>query len=212
MFSFSDIKNFDNHISKSIKGYEELNENIIGISNYFIEDNTNVYDIGCSTGKLISKYKNKKAKYFGIEIEKNLITQKDVNFNLINYDVRDFTGYSNASFVTSIFTMQFIPQKDRQKIINNIFNGLNKGGAFVICEKIYSKSPKIQDIMTSLYYDFKRKSFSQAEILDKEQDLRKIMKIETENTIFKELKKAGFSQADMFFRSFNFVGILSIKD
>ena len=43
---------FDNHIEKSIRGYSTLLEDTINLSRYFVEDNTYIVDIGCSTGKL----------------------------------------------------------------------------------------------------------------------------------------------------------------
>ena len=41
---------FDEHIEKSIRGYGHLLEDIVGLSRYFVENDTNVYDLGCSTG------------------------------------------------------------------------------------------------------------------------------------------------------------------
>ena len=43
---------FDEHIEKSIRGYSQLIDDVISLSRYFIEDETNVIDIGCSTGKM----------------------------------------------------------------------------------------------------------------------------------------------------------------
>ena len=42
---------FDKHIEQSIRGYSDLIQDVISLSRHFIEDNTNVVDIGCSTGK-----------------------------------------------------------------------------------------------------------------------------------------------------------------
>jgi len=42
---------FDEHIEKSIRGYSSLMEDVISLSRYFVEDNANIVDIGCSTGK-----------------------------------------------------------------------------------------------------------------------------------------------------------------
>ena len=46
---------FDKHIELSIRGYSNLMEDVVSLSRYFVEDNTNIVDIGCSTGK---KYKS----------------------------------------------------------------------------------------------------------------------------------------------------------
>ena len=43
---------FDNHIEQSIRGYSNLMEDVVSLSRYFVEDDTNIVDIGCSTGKL----------------------------------------------------------------------------------------------------------------------------------------------------------------
>ena len=42
---------FDEHIEKSIRGYSSLMNDVISLSRYFVEDDTNIFDIGCSTGK-----------------------------------------------------------------------------------------------------------------------------------------------------------------
>ena len=44
---------FDNHISQSIRGYNDLIGDVINLSQYFVENDTVVYDIGCSTGKML---------------------------------------------------------------------------------------------------------------------------------------------------------------
>ena len=62
-FTFAQSKEgFDKHIDKSIRGYGDLWHDVVQIGKYFIEDDTNVVDIGCSTGKLqksmIEAYQN----------------------------------------------------------------------------------------------------------------------------------------------------------
>lgn len=213
MFSFSTVENFDEHINNSIFGYSTLNDSIVKMSDYFIEDNTNVYDIGCSTGSLLQRLKDRycNAKFFGIEKEKNIIEKRD-GINILQLDVRDVNIFHNASFVTSVFTLQFISKKDRQGIVNKVFEGLNSGGGFVFAEKIIADSAKIQDIFTFQYYDFKAKNFTSEEILSKERDLRKIMKPSALSDNFCMLSEAGFKTYDVFWKSFNFVAILAIKD
>ena len=53
-FRFSNTAHeFDDHIGKSIRGYHDLRDDIVGISRHFAEDNTAVADIGCSQGSMI---------------------------------------------------------------------------------------------------------------------------------------------------------------
>ena len=48
---------FDEHINKSIRGYQDLWDDILKFSKYFVEDGTTVIDIGCSTGRLLKAMK-----------------------------------------------------------------------------------------------------------------------------------------------------------
>lgn len=215
-FSFSTIENFDTHINKSIYGYDNMNNIIIQLSQYFIEDNTKVIDIGCSTGKLIKnikEYTNKKANYIGLEIEDNFTKDFKSADNLIlqKQDIIDYNNFNNSSFITSIFTLQFIPLKDRLNLLKKIYDGLNYGGAFVLSEKVISDDSKINDILTFLYYDYKKVNFSNDEILNKESDLRDIMKPITLEDNISLLQKAGFKKIELFWRTYNFCSIIAIK-
>ena len=120
---------FDEHIEQSIRGYSNLLEDVISLSRYFVEDNTNVYDIGCSTGKLTQRMLEDNqdhchaATYVGVEIAegfyKDLEKRKqtidkihpwsDVRFVL--EDIRE-TEITNASLITNIFTLQFMPKRE----------------------------------------------------------------------------------------------------
>jgi len=214
-FSFGSIDNFDEHIDQSIPHYSTMNNNIVALSDYFIDEETNVYDIGCSTGKLLKRLKvgRNKTNFIGLEINENFTKDfiQEKNLSLINKDLLEFDDFHNASLITSVFTLQFVPQKDRQAILEKIYNGLNKGGAFIFSEKVIAKSAKIENMLTFLYYDFKKKSFSEKEILDKEIDLRSIMKPVTIEDNFIMLKKAGFKDIEIIWRNFNFLSIVAIK-
>ena len=65
-FSFDTIENFSEHIELSIPNYSFVSEQIKNISDYFIEDFTNVYDIGCSEGSVLKSLKRKEKVTWGI--------------------------------------------------------------------------------------------------------------------------------------------------
>ena len=73
-FSFAHSpEGFDNHIDKSIRGYSNLLDDTVSFSRYFVEDNTKVVDVGCSTGKLTKMImgnnpNRQDAQYVGVEL------------------------------------------------------------------------------------------------------------------------------------------------
>ena len=221
-FTFATEKEgFDNHIDKSIRGYSHLWSDILTLSKYFVEDYTQVVDIGCSTGKLLKGMIEQNnshipnAQYTGIEIEEDFYgdytfdEDKIENLSYYKGDVRDY-NFQNCSLVTSIFTLQFMSPKDRQEVINKIYDGLNTGGAFIFSEKTFSCNPRIQDMMTFTFYDYKRKNFSDKEILDKEVQLRHMMKLNSKTEIYEMFNKAGF-EVHNFWQNFNFIGAIALK-
>ena len=216
---------FDEHIEKSIRGYSHLIEDVVSLSRYFVEDETNVVDIGCSTGKMTKALidynldHSQEAKYIGLEIaegfEEDLEKRKK---ELSYYDYVQFLSddarwyeYSNCSLVTSIFTLQFMPKTDRRELLQNIYNGLNEGGAFIFAEKTICENALVQDMITFNYYDYKRKSFDTEDIMDKERTLRHMMKPNTWREIEDMLLSVGFSVIQPFWRNHAFVGAIAIK-
>ena len=218
---------FDNHIEQSIRGYSDLMNDVISLSRYFVEDNTNIVDIGCSTGKntkAMMEYNSDHspdANFIGIEIadgfQKDLKKRKEElkvqGFYNVEFLMKDIRGYqiTNANLVTSIFTLQFMPKKDRKEVISNIYSGLNEGGAFIFAEKTICESALIQDMITFNYYDYKRKSFDTTDIMDKERTLRNIMKPNTWQQLELMISYAGFSTVQPFWRNHAFVGAIAIK-
>ena len=221
-FTFATSKEgFDNHIDTSVRGYSQLWGDILSLSKYFVEDYTQVVDMGCSSGKLLKGMieQNQKhiphAQYTGIEIEEdffgdyNMDEEKYHQLSYFRGDVREF-DFQNCSLVTSIFTLQFMSPKDRQEVINKIYNGLNTGGAFIFSEKTFSCNPRVQDMMTFMYYDYKRKNFSDKDILDKEVQLRHMMKPNTKTELYDMFTSAGF-EVHNFWQNFNFIGAIALK-
>lgn len=221
-FTFATSKEgFDNHIDTSVRGYSQLWGDILSLSKYFVEDYTQVVDMGCSSGKLLKGMieQNQKhiphAQYTGIEIEEdffgdyNMDEEKYHQLSYFRGDVREF-DFQNCSLVTSIFTLQFMSPKDRQDVLNRVYKGLNTGGAFIFSEKTFSCNPRIQDMMTFTYYDYKRKNFTDAEILDKEVQLRHMMKPNTKTELYDMFTNAGF-EVHNFWQNFNFIGAIALK-
>lgn len=218
-FSFSNYaENFDDHIENSIRGYSDLRSDVISLSKYFVENDTTVLDIGCSQGTVLRQIRENsdhapEASYVGIDVEEAFQehwTDED-NLKFLIEDVRKWDGMKNLSLVVSMFTMQFIPERDRAHLIKKIYDGLVDGGAFVFSEKVFSSNPKVDDMLSSLYYDFKKRNFTEKEILEKEESLRCLAKLTNEEILLKQLKSIGFCGVQQFWRNFNFVGYVALK-
>ena len=211
------VKVFDEHVKKSVPLYQLFHKDILDMSVYFVQNNTNVIDIGTSTGVLLKGLydinKSRNAKYIGIDIEESMINECNNRYEDMEFKVCDALDYdySNSSVITAMLSFQFIPKKERVKILSKIYNGLNEDGAFFMVEKIKNNIPDIHDIYNDIYYDFKRENIKDEEILDKNISLRGIMKPLTLEENISNLKEVGFNKIDIFMKYNNFVGIIAIK-
>ena len=118
-------KQFDNHVRQSVYMYDEFHNSIVNMSRFFIEDNTNILDIGTSTGELLKKLYNDKnnCNYIGIDIEPPMIEQAKLKLpKQVRLEVGDILDYKieNCSIITMMLVLQFIRPKDKQLVIDNI--------------------------------------------------------------------------------------------
>ena len=104
-----------------------------------------------------------------------------------------------------------MPTTYRQSIINSIYNSLNKGGAFILVEKIVADKG-MDDINVDLYYKMKRENgYTVEKILQKRKSLENVLSPLKANWNVEMLQEAGFEKVDMFWRCLNFCGWVAVK-
>ena len=87
-FSGAAAKEFDNHVRKSIPLYQEAQDLIINLSDYFVSENSLVYDIGTATGEVTLNLGAKHAdregtQFIGLDVEKDMINEAQKKKNQI---------------------------------------------------------------------------------------------------------------------------------
>lgn len=209
-FDFNKIKDFDQHINLSIPNYDFLSSHVKFLIEALTEKETNVIDLGCSTGSLLlSLERDSSCSYYGYDIS-NLLP-KDIKTEIVfeNKDILKTDLPNDASVVSSIFTLQFLPTHKRKEVIKKAYDSLNEGGHFIVCEKTHSENPSLESLTNSVYYKYKRQHFTDNEILEKQQELTSIMKLKTSKMIEEELK--DFSFVEIFWKSYGFCGFIARK-
>ena len=209
-FSFETIEDFDDHIEKSIPNYHLLSSAICDLSTFFVQDGTSVIDLGCSTGKLLEQLPHNDKKV-GLDISLNLLPKSHENVEYRYQDLTKLVELPPSSLVMSIFTLQFIPVEFRLGILKSVHASLVPNGAFIWAEKVYEFDGLYERIFSNAYYDFKRRRFSADEIMDKERDLRKIMKPQTTFENQKLITEAGFLDGALFWKFYDFEAWVYIK-
>ena len=104
-----------------------------------------------------------------------------------------------------------MPYAFREQVIDNIYYGLNEGGAFIFGEKIDTSHSRIENMLRTIYYDFKNQKFSYEDIMTKEKTLQNMLKPNSWNEIENMLNGAGFKAVQAFWQNHLFIGAMAIK-
>ncbi len=213
---------FVDHIRQSVPLYEEGHDLICQLSDFFCNDDSVCYELGVSTGELLKKLAIHNAhkpgiRWIGLDVEEAMIAKarehcREVkNIEILNEDIRLF-DYEKADFIVSYYCMQFVPPRDRQDLFKKVYDALDWGGAFVMFEKVRGPDARFQDILVSLYNDFKMANgFSAEEILSKSRSLKGILEPFSTEGNLGLLKRAGFVDIMTIQKYICFEGFLAIK-
>lgn len=199
-------KDFDSHVSKSVPGYELFHNYIANLSQFFIEDDSYVLDIGCSTGTLIAKMnkanQGKYCKFTGVDNCINMCEQaEELLEGLVNVTIRCINVLSwfkeehdfKLSFITSMLTLQFIPYEKRQEVLKKCYENLTFNGAMVVVEKIIQEDGYNQKIFDEIYQQMKHENgLDKEHLFDKTMSLRGVMKPLTSKDNEAMFRKVGF--------------------
>ena len=225
-WSFSNqdvVENFSSHIRHSIPFYDTGHHLIVKLSDYFIRDSKEeiaAYDLGCSNGELTYRlayyHRNiKNIKWFGIDCEAKMIQQsKKKKLKNLDYVVSDIATYEffRSNFFVCYYVLQFMSFEDRLKLLKSIYNCLEPGGAVVIFEKVLSSSSKIQEMISSIYVEYKlENNYMPDEIIKKEKSLRGVLNSWSSEEYQKLLSDIGFKKQETIMKYLCFEGILAIK-
>ena len=214
---------FDSHVRKSVPFYDEIQRMVIDLSEYFVRDQGVVYDLGSSTGTTLDLLSTAHAgkehvQFLGFDLSEFMIKearQKVVRANVRFHqaNVLDVEFSPPANFVTSLFTMQFLTLAERRTLLHRIHDGLIEGGGLIIVEKVSAEHSVFEDMWTELYWDFKRRQgFTPEQILEKANSIRGVMKPLTIEENLDILWQTGYSRVEVFFKWYNWAGIVVIKN
>lgn len=215
---------FDDMVTRSVPFYLEMQRMIAELSADYAVKGTNVYDLGCSTGttmKNMDPWLPNEIKFIGIDDSPQMLDQCRENlvkagvtrdFDLIHCDLNKSVPVQNASVVVLCLTLQFIRPLYRVKLLEQIYRGINEGGCLILVEKILAEESKLNRDFIKYYYDYKKRNhYSEMEIAQKREALENVLIPYKISEDIEMLQQAGFAHTEVFFKWYNFSGMIAIK-
>lgn len=215
---------FDDMVNRSVPYYDEMQRMIGELAGDHAQPGTDVYDLGCSTGTTLIQMNPHVAegvRFVGIDdspqmLDKCAVKLREAGFirpyDLRVADISQGVEISNASVVVLCLTLQFIRPIYREKVLKSIIDGLVPGGVLLLVEKILAEDSRFNRDFIKYYYDMKRRHhYSEMEISQKREALENVLipyKL-SENILM--LREAGFGHCEVFFKWYNFSGLVAVK-
>jgi tRNA (cmo5U34)-methyltransferase len=215
---------FDDMLNRSVPFYQEIQRMIGELACDFAVDGTNIYDLGCSTGTTLlnlNRHLGDRVRFIGVDYSGDMLEKcrkkfSDNHFSgeyeLVCADLNRGIYMENASVVIMVLSLQFIRPLNREKLLESIFRGMNDNGCLIVVEKVLGEDSVFNRLFIKYYYDMKKKNgYSELEIAKKRESLENVLipyrLLENRELLLKQ----GFRYCDVFFKWYNFCGMVAIK-
>jgi tRNA (cmo5U34)-methyltransferase len=215
---------FDDMVNRSVPFYGEIQRMMAELAADHAKEGTDVYDLGCSTGTTMigmDTMVQQNIRFVGIDDSQEMLDKCKLKLLEIGFsrdyelrcaDLSDDIKISNASVVVLCLTLQFVRPIYREQLLKSIYNGLNPGGALILVEKILAEESTFNRDFIKYYYNYKRRNnYSEMEISQKREALENVLipyKLSEDITL---LRDRGFAHCEVFFKWYNFAGIIAVK-
>ena len=215
---------FDDMLDRSVPFYAEAQRMIAEIASDFATEGSNLYDLGCSTGTTLLRLDAvapKDVRFIGVDSSQEMLDkarEKLKRFKvkrdceLVCADLNRGVPIRNASMVIMNLTLQFIRPLYRHQLIRSVAAGMREQGCLVLLEKVLPRDSTLNRLFIKYYYAFKqRQGYSKLEIAQKREALENVLvpyRLEENQEL---LLSSGFSQCDVFFKWYNFCGMIALK-
>jgi tRNA (cmo5U34)-methyltransferase len=215
---------FDDMLDRSVPFYPEIQRMIAEMAVDFATQDSNIYDLGCSTGTTLLNLDaavETRVKLIGVDSSEDMLKrcrQKLAErglkheYDLVCADLNRGILIQNASMVMMVLTLQFIRPLYRETLVKMICDGLNENGCLVLVEKVLGEDSVFNRLFIKYYYDMKRShGYSQLEISQKREALENVLVPYKLLENREMLLRVGFRYCDVFFKWYNFCGLIAIK-
>ncbi len=215
---------FDDMLSRSVPFYGEIQRMVTELAQDIVVPGSNVYDLGCSTGTtmlMLDSALPQDVNFVGIDDSRDMLVKCEDKLRehgvkrkitLECTDLHTSVELKDASLATMVLTLQFLRPLHRERLIADIYKGLRENGGLILVEKVLGEDSHFNRLFIKHYYDYKRRNgYSETEIAQKREALENVLipyKLLENREL---LLRAGFRYVDVFFKWYNFCGIVAIK-
>jgi len=171
-----EAKEFDEIILNLIPFYEKMTDALVLAIPYEKSNPIKVIDIGCGTGTIARKIKEKfpNSIITCLDLAENMIEMAKIKmkeYDDVTYIIDNFCNFKfdrkYDAIVSSLALHHLVTDKDKRQFYKMVFNNLSNGGVFYNADVILGSNDHVEDVYMSKWREFMRKNVSLEEIENK---------------------------------------------
>lgn len=205
---------FDEHVRASVPFYDAIQELVTGLSDWLVPHGGLVADLGAATGttvhNILQRQAHRDVSAVLYDVEKPMLDKAAENLadapaRRIDYVCAPIQSpplqHTDADLTLSLFTLQFLPLRDRVAALHLARMSAKETGALVIAEKVRPLDSRWHEISMDSSHDWKASHGITADgIRAKSRALRGVLLPHPQDTLIHAIKTAGWHDPEILFR------------
>jgi tRNA (cmo5U34)-methyltransferase len=217
---------FDDMLDRSVPFYSEIQRMTAELVRDFVSPGDQIYDLGCSTCNTFLEIDAvldpaTHVRFVGLDSSQEMLDKSraklkasgfrhDVDLRLA--DLNESPEIRDAKVVICTLTLQFVRPIYRERLLKQVYEGLNDGGILILVEKVLGEHSIFNRLFIDHYYQYKhRQGYSKLEIAQKREALENVLIPYRQSENVALLRRVGFDNIDTFFRWYNFCAMVVMK-
>lgn len=205
---------FPEHVRASVPFYDAVQDLVAEASDWLLPQGGLLVDLGASTGTTVQRiserhpHRNIRAVLYDIEqtmLDKaadNLAGAPVGHVDYVQARIQDAPlKHADADLTVSLFTLQFLPLRDRVAALRNARLCATETGALIVAEKVRPLDSRWAELANDASHDWKAAhGIPDTAIRAKARALRGVLTPHPQDTLFQAVTTAGWCAPEVLFR------------
>ena len=204
---------FPDLVARSVPGYAVVTRIVGIIARLHLIPDSRCYDLGCALGaatqSVLDAAGDLPLSIIGVDSSREMLVGArskitDARTSFQHGDLRSYR-LDECDVVIMNFSLQYIPIRDRLKVLQHVRTSLKPGGVLILTENV-AADIEFEEIHQAF---LKSNRYSEVEIDQTNKAFKKVRYPETLIAHMLRLRKIGFSDPQVWFQCLNWVSILA---
>lgn len=202
---------FPEHVRASVPFYDAIQDLVAECSDWLLPDGGLVADLGAATGitvrRVMDRHPQRDIRAALYDVEQPMLDKAaelfpgDDRIQFFDHPIEMPLKHTEADLTLSLFTLQFLPLRDRLAALRNARACATETGALIVAEKVRPVDSRWAEIAVDVSHDWKEDHGIEASaIRAKSRALRGVLTPYPESTLLTMIKSVGWCCPEVLFR------------